>query len=236
MRLSLYRHALAFVLALPPSGGALAHEPDLDTRIREYLLQHPEVIVEAMEVLAAREAQAVAQAKLAAFPDLFARPPELGLGDPDAPIRVVEFFDYRCVPCKAVHPELEALVAEHPDLRIEMRHLPILSPGSERAARFALAVRDTYGLEAYAKVHKELWTLRGPLNSAGFERIATALGLDFATLEPAMETDAVDALIAHNRDFAIEMEIRGTPAFASQTSVTFGASGIGALAETWLTQ
>lgn len=215
---------------------AQAHEPDLDARIRAYILNNPEVILEALEVLSEREQRAALVEKLAPHAGMFTEPPALGVGDKDAPIRVIEFFDYRCAPCKAMHPMLKELVAAHPDLRIEMRQLPILSPGSERGARFALAVQATLGDDAYAIAHDALWTLRGPLNTAGFERIAQAHGWDFASIQNKMDSDAVSDRIAYNRDLAVEMAILGTPAFVTPDSVTFGTAEIDDLKALWLSQ
>lgn len=232
--MTLFRTCLAGLMLALMTSPLPAHEPDLDARIRDYILEHPEIIVEALEVLSQREAQAAVLRKLAQFPDLFTRPPELGLGDPDAPVRVVELFDYRCIPCKAAHPQLQALVAANPQLRIEMRHLPILSPGSERAARFALAVLDLYGPDRYAAVHARLWTLKGPLNTTGFTRIAEQEALDMDAVEAAMDAPWIDDRISTNRDLAIALEIRGTPAFISENSVAFGVSDLQALADGWL--
>lgn len=206
-----------------------------EDRVRAYLLKHPEVILEALEILAEREARAAMAERIAAFPDLFA-PTALGLGRADAPLRVVEFFDYRCAPCKAMHPGLEALVAETPDLRIEMRHLPILSPGSERASRFALAVQALAGDEAYRQVHHALWTARGAMTSALFARIAAKAGLDFDAIEPMMESAEITARIDANRDAAIALELYGTPAFVSTSHITFGQQDIGDLAALWRAQ
>ena len=118
------------VVALMAGYPAFAEADDFGDRVRAYLLENPEVILEALEILAKREAQASVERRLEAFPELFADAPRHGLGDPDAPVRVIEFFDYRCVPCKAMHPRLVELVERRPEIRIEMRHLPILSPGS----------------------------------------------------------------------------------------------------------
>jgi len=214
----------------------LPHEENLDARIRAYILDNPDVILEALEQLAARQRVAAMAERVAEWPDLLDQHGGLGLGDIDAPIRVVKFFDYRCAPCKAIHPELVRLVANHPTIRIEMRHLPILSPGSERAARFALAVQDLAGDAAYTAVHTALWELEGPLNSASFAPIAARLGLDYETIETVLDSEGITARITYNRDAAISLEILGTPAFVSATSVSFGDADTDALAATWLSQ
>lgn len=117
-----------------------------------------------------------------------------------------------------------------------MRQLPILSPGSERAARFALATEQVAGLAAYAQVHDAIWTLRGPLNDVGFKRISDELALDFAAIQAEMQSPAVDAEIDRNRDIAIDLGILGTPAFVGATSIQFGSIDVDALAEVWLSQ
>ena len=212
----------------------VAPSDDLDDKIRAYILNNPEIIVEALTILAEREAKAATAAEVANFPELFEGIGFHGIGDPAAKTRIVEFFDYKCVPCKEMHPRLEEFVAAHPDTRIEMMHLPILTPGSERAARFALAVREVAGTEAYSWVHDRLWEMRGPLNSAGFARIADEGGLDFDRIEPMMESDEITAHINRNRDIAIALEILGTPAFVTPDSIHFGRAEIDDLAELWL--
>lgn len=207
---------------------------EFEDRVRAFILDNPEIILEALALIGERERAAETAARLEPYADMFTEQARHGIGQPDAPVRVIEFFDYRCVPCKAMHPKLVDFVKEHPDVRIEMRHLPILSPGSERGARFALAVREVYGDDLYAKAHDRIWNLRGPLNQAGFARIAADLGLDFAQISEAMDSDVVTARIDGNRDAAIALEILGTPAFLTPTSVLFGDTDVDTLAETWL--
>lgn len=215
---------------------ARAHEENFEDRVRAYLLSNPEVILEALEVISQRQAQTALIERIAAHPGLFEDPPVLGLGDPAAPVRVVEFFDYKCAPCKAIHPDLAVLVTANADLRIEMKHLPILTPGSERAARFALATQMVYGNAAYAKVHNALWDVQGPLNTVVFQRIATDVGVDFAQIEPAMRDATITARIDGNRDIAIDLGVLGTPAFMTPNSLLIGETDIDTLAASWLSQ
>lgn len=231
------RHLMgAAVVALGIAGTAGAEVDDFDARVRDYILNNPEIILEALERLAAKEAEAAVADTIAGFPALFTDPPVHGMGAPDAPVRVIEFFDYKCAPCKAMHPGLQALTAERPELRIEMRHLPILSPGSERAARFALATRMVAGDAAYERVHDALWQVNGALNAGVFARVAKAADVDFDAIWAMMDAPEITARIDYNRDVAIALQVLGTPAFITPTSVRFGQSEISELAELWLSQ
>lgn len=226
------RCLIYLVLALAPAFAQAAGS--FEDRVRAYLLEHPEVILEALEILANREARAEMSARIAVHADLFDEPPMHGLGIPNAPIRVIEFFDYKCLPCKNIHPELVEFVRLNPNVRIEMLHLPILTPGSERGARFALAVRALEGDEAYARVHDAIWAEDGALTTRTFQTIAEAHGLDFSEIEDEMQSDAITARINRNRDIAVHLEILGTPAFLTHSAVTFGQSNVTDLAEIWL--
>lgn len=226
----------ALVCALSAASQSSAHEENFEERVRAYIVNNPQIILEALETLSQREEEIALREKFQAYPNLFSGDAVLGVGDPQAPIRVVEFFDYRCAPCKAIHPHLVTLVDANPDLRIEMKQLPILTPGSERAARFALATQIAYGDAEYAQVNDALWHLRGPLNTAGFRRVAADLGLDFEKIEVLMQDDAITAEIDGNRDIAIDLGVFGTPAFLTPSTLEIGETDVSKLAELWLSQ
>lgn len=211
-------------------------DQEFEERLRAYILSHPDIILEAMEILSEREARAQQTARIAQYPDLFSEPHSLGLGPADAPITVIEFFDYKCAPCKALHAPLKAALAGHPELRVEMRHLPILSPGSERAARFALAVKHLAGQEKYEATHAALWSLHRPLQETAFAEIAAEQGLDWARHRVEMDSDAITSRIARNRQIAGDLGLRGTPAFVTPTSVQIGGTDAEALVAGWLSQ
>lgn len=230
------RSAVWFMAALWGFGPAMAEELSFEDRVKAAILDNPEIILEALEILSEREAKAALVARLSAYPELLTERTGLGIGSADAPLRVIEFFDYRCAPCKALHPGLVALTKDRADLRIEMRQLPILSPGSERAATFALASREVYGDISYGAVHAALWNVKGPLNEVAFRRIANDLNLDFSVIAPVMDSDPVKQRIAYNRDVAIALEIIGTPAFVTSESVVVGSTDIDALADLWFSR
>jgi protein-disulfide isomerase len=228
-------YACFLMFSSQPSAADMT-DSEFEDRLRTYILAHPELILEAMETLSERERLAEQSARIAAYRDIFEEAPVLGIGPDMAEHVVIEFFDYRCAPCKAVHPKLQSALKDHPNVRVEMRHLPILSPGSERAARFALAAKKLHSSDQYRVVHEALWTLDGPLREPIFKEIAEAQGLDWPRLKMEMQSDSVSARIDRNRNIAIDLEILGTPAFVTPTSVRFGLTEAEGLVSDWLNQ
>jgi len=63
------------------------------------------------------------------------------IGRADAPVTIVEFFDPACESCRAFHPTVKQILAEHSnDVRLVVRYAP-LHNGSEEAVRILEAAR-----------------------------------------------------------------------------------------------
>lgn len=216
---------LAAAAALALAGCQQADDAAFGSRVRAYLLEHPEVLEEAINKLNEQRAQTAAAETVklvAANRQALERDPrDPVIGRPDAPITVVEFFDYRCGFCKSAAPDVLAL-ADQNDVRVVMKEMPIL-PDSDtgrlgvslQAAKVALIARDQ---GKYAEVHRALMAERA-LDSAAVERIARANGIDPASLDaPALQKHLDDI-----QSLAAKLSVDGTPAFFVGDKVISGA-------------
>lgn len=185
--------------------------------VRAYLLENPEIIVEVMEVLKNREAEAEAQNDILLVqnnaPALFDSATDWVGGNKDGDITIVEFMDYQCSYCRKAHDEVNELVTSDGNIRLVLKEYPILGETSDLAARFAISVRLIAGDDAYKASHDALMTLRGEISAAALDRIAADLGLDPAAVNARMQSDDVAAVIASNRDLGNAMQVNGTPTF-----------------------
>ena len=119
-----------------PAQLATADRAAVEAVVREYILNHPEILPQAMQNLQTRENEKL----LAGVSDLVEAPvPGAVLGNPDGKVTLAMFTDDACGYCRQSVPEVEALIAANPDLRVVVRELPIIAPASEDAARWALA-------------------------------------------------------------------------------------------------
>ncbi len=195
--------------------------------IRDYLLEHPEILAEAEQVLAARRAAQEAEEERSAIrahrAALLADPEAPVGGNPDGAITVVEFFDYRCGYCRRVKPTLETLIAENDDLRVVYKEFPILGMESLEAARAALASRAQGG---YGAFHAALMDADGSFSRDHIMEVARSVGLDDERLARDMDDPAIDGLIQQNILLAQDLGIRGTPAFVIGERLVRGAMPI----------
>ena len=142
------------LLTLPLQAEMTTAERDaLRDEIRAYLVENPEVLVEAMSVLEDREQIAALQrdAMLVATNsrDLFASPADWVGGNLEGDITLVEFMDYRCAYCRKAHEEVKELVSSDGNIRYVIKEFPILGEASLLSSQFAIAVRLLHGNDAY---------------------------------------------------------------------------------------
>lgn len=214
--------AMALGLALP------AHALDLDNfdaadretlhaEIRAYLLENPEVIMEAVAVLEKRQNAGQAQADEALISAnaeaIFEDGQSWVGGNPDGDVTLVEFMDYRCGYCQRAKSEVAGLLQDDGDIRFILKEFPILGDESVRASRFAIATRQVAGDKAYKAVHDALMAYNGTMNEAAFTRMADTLGLDANAIVAGMDSDSVTRVIANNHALGQTLQLSGTPSF-----------------------
>lgn len=185
--------------------------------VRAYLLEHPEVIMEAVALLEKRQEAQQADADKALIAThqaaIFSDGVSWVGGNPDGDITLVEFMDYRCGYCRKAFEEVATLVETDGNIRFVVKEFPILGEDSVRASRFAIATRQIAGPEAYERAHAGLINMKGPVNDAALNRLARDLSLDAPAIMAAMNGEAVTAELKANNALAQKLAINGTPTF-----------------------
>ena len=213
--------------AVPP-----AQRAAIEQIVHDYLLQHPEVLIQSLQDAqekerqqdAARAKDALAQHRAELVDDPTA---PVG-GNPKGNVTIVEFFDYRCPYCKQVEPALEALLREDGQIRIVYKEFPILGKPSVLAAQVALAARQQ---GKYAAFHSAMMAAKGQIDDASVWRVAANVGLDIAKAKAAIGSGEAEAIIKRNYALAEALDIRGTPAFVIGGEMVPGAIDIATLKE-----
>lgn len=227
MRRFLSTLGLVTLTALPVSAEMTDAEREaFRAEVRAYLLENPEVLIEAMDVLQGRQEQSAAQRDLQMLSDnadrIYNSPGDWAGGNLEGDITVVEFMDYRCGYCKKAFADVEELVKTDGNIRFVLKEFPILGEASVLASKFAIAVRLLHGDDAYKAAHDELMVMRGDVTAETLARLAEDLGHDAAAVAAKMDAPEVVAIIEENHKLASLMEINGTPAFVIDQTMVRG--------------
>jgi protein-disulfide isomerase len=155
-------------------------------------------------------------------PGLFEGIPQDGvaLGDPDAPVTLIEFADLQCPFCAefaiGTLPDLVDRYVRDGDVRLELRLLTFLGPDSVRGAQVAHAAALQDRLWNYTEL---FFQNQGPENSgyatdAFLQRLARRTpGLDIERLSADFGSPKAMALTRRADRLAGELGVEGTPAF-----------------------
>lgn len=202
----------------PAAALATSDRAAIEQVVRDYILNHPEVLPEAMDNLRKRETAK----QLSGVADTVGQPfPGAVMGNPNGKVTLVEFTDYACTYCRQSVRDVEALIAANPDLRVVVRELPILSPESANAARMALAAAEQ---GKYAAFHNAMFAIGRP-DAQTIAAAARQAGLDMARAQKVYTDPKVEAELASNLELARQLGFNGTPAWVVGEAMLSGAVG-----------
>lgn len=141
------------------------------------------------------------------------------LGNPDAPVTMVVFEDFRCPGCQNfelnVFPELERDYVASGRVRVVAMSFPVVSPinASEHVARVAKCVHQQSN-DAYWEMKPPLYRAQSELGSARrvVELALTyAPGIDAGLLDACLADPASLTLVQNDSRMATALEVRATP-------------------------
>jgi protein-disulfide isomerase len=225
--------AFALLCSVPASaqttdaGKALVANEALQQAIHDYILAHPEVLIQSLRIAKEREESRIAEqnkALVASLKDDLVDDPNSPIrGNPSGDVTLVEFFDYRCPYCRQVEPFLQALIKNDHCLRVVEKEFPILGPASVYAARLALAA---YKQGKYEQFHDAVISKKSNFDEAALLKMAEEAGLALDRAKTDMNSPAVDAEIKRTTEIAKVLRLSGTPAFIVATELIPGATDL----------
>ena len=204
--------------ALGRSGPSGMDKAAIETVVHNYILEHPEILPQAMENLRKKETGQ----QLSNVGDKVTKPfPGAVMGNPNGKVVLVEFTDFACGYCRQSAADVDALIAENPDLKVVIRELPIIAPTSADAARWGLAAAEQ---GKYPAFHKAMFAA-GRTDAASVEMAARAAGLDLDRARKFIDDPRVRTELASNLEIARQLGIDGTPSWIVGGEILSGAVG-----------
>ncbi|AEB27722.1 Outer membrane protein [Francisella cf. novicida Fx1] len=142
--------------------------------------------------------------------------PKSDIKNPD--VVVYEFFDYQCMYCSKLAPEIEKIMKDNSDVQVVFAEFPIFGqklPASEYAAEVGTAIYKLYGADAYVKYHNGIFATgedEGSLKNATVDNVAKQAGADMTKVNKAIQDDKI---ADHLKDMLKmgfgQLRIQGTP-------------------------
>jgi Na+/H+ antiporter NhaA len=135
------------------------------------------------------------------------------LGDPDAPLVLVEYGDFECPYCGRAQPVVRELVERFgDDLAVVFRHLPLVDV-HEHAQTAAEAAEAAAAQGQFWQLHDAMFAHPDALDLDGLAGLARELGLDADRLVRDVEHRRHATRVARDVASAAESGAAGTPTF-----------------------
>ncbi len=205
--------AMAAPVALAADGFSAAQTENIQKIVHDYLVQHPQVLLEASAVLQKQQQE---EMQTAAKSTIMQHASELldggmtVVGNPNGHVTLVEFFDYQCGHCKQMSPIVHELIKSNPDLRVVYKEFPIFGKSSEFASKAALAAAKQ---GKYTHMQNALFAIKEHYDEKVVLETAKSLGLNATQLKKDMDSPEMSNILKQNRQLAEQMKLMGTPAF-----------------------
>jgi protein-disulfide isomerase len=138
------------------------------------------------------------------------------LGDPKAPVTLVEFSDFQCPVCRSLHDVLRGLLANYPQVRVVFKDYPIeiLHPWARTAA---LAGRCAYVQDpaAFWKLYDNIYDHQDIISASNawmkMTEYASQAGLNSDAFRSCLASPEASAAIDASRANGQQLEVNSTP-------------------------
>lgn len=138
------------------------------------------------------------------------------IGDPSAPVTIVEFSDLQCPHCKAAQPTIDRVLADVPSARLVFEHFPMerLHPWAFKAATYAQCVSERKP-RAFWTFIRSVYDNQLDITEANVDTklkdYATASGLKGEDIAQCAGTEAPKAEVRAAMELGKAMGVTGTP-------------------------
>lgn len=186
--------------------------------VRAYILENPEIIPEAVQLLQTKQAAKRIDGLRAEVETPYAA---AYAGNPDGDVVLAEYSDFACGFCRQSVSDVARLVNEDKNLKVVFHELPILSDESRIAAAWGLAAAQQ---GKYYAFYKAMFAAGKPSQTT-IDQAAKSAGLDMAAARSFAAAPTTDRLIDKNISIAQQLEFSGTPSWVVGNKVLNGAVG-----------
>jgi|TARA_B110000196_G_scaffold32827_1_gene24790 protein-disulfide isomerase len=195
----------------------------IQKEIRAYILNNPEVIIEAVKSLE-NKTQEESDLSLiqSSYDELFNDNISWQGGNLNGDITIIEFLDYRCGYCRKAHNEVRKLIKSDKNIRLIIKEYPILGEKSTLSSRLAISVLQKSGPKYYKIVHDKLMTENINLNESSIIKLLENLNINASEVLGHINSNEVTNHLRRIRALGQRLKISGTPTFIIEENIIRG--------------
>ena len=189
-------YTILFSQELPNDRFNQSQKEELNSLIKNYILENPEIIIEAIEIFQnqqslnslKKEKEIVKSLSSEIYEDSSSH----FFGNKNSEIKIVEFIDYNCGYCKKNHEIMMNILKKNDDIKFIIKELPILGESSLLASKFAIIIYLVDGPRIYENFFDFLMKYKSQLNFEVLKNIANKVGSSVKDFNSQLNIDKVN--------------------------------------------
>lgn len=201
-----------------------AQKSEIETILKSYLLENPEILPQMIEMLQTKQSR---DAIAAVGGALYSEVGGILVGPTDAKVTIVEFYDYQCGYCRRSLDVLERVLRTQKDVNILFRQAPIRDKQGESYS-YDAAVASLAGSRQkknFLKFHKALYDSPTRLTSDRILKIAQDADLDIRQFKKDLADPDIPVALQRNLGVFRMLGLEGTPGYVIGDAIIPGAEG-----------
>ncbi|MEM6256009.1 MAG: DsbA family protein [Cyanobacteria bacterium P01_D01_bin.156] len=199
------------------NAGVAGVDAALEEQVLQIIRNHPEAIIESVQVYQQEQQEATRQAQAAFSQQMQANPAAVignapTAGSSQQSIVLLEFADFQCPYCAKAHDRVKELLTQYPDITFVYKHFPLVSihDQAQPSAQAAWAAQQQGQFWAY---YDALYDHQEELGESLYRQLADELGLDLDQFEKDRNSEEAVVAIANDITQATSIRLSGTPFF-----------------------
>lgn len=218
----------------------------INDEIHEYLMSNPQIIMEMVQKLRQKQAEKMQQQAKGTAKIILNEHAKIvndsnavTEGNANAPITIVEFYDYQCVACAGTYPQMQKFLDTDfakKNVRVVYRAFPFFGDASVYASKAVIAAKAQGKAIALHNALFKSGLIEGKLTIKAVDKMAQGIkGMNMSKLKADMKSKAVTDEMQANSDIVKSIKLPATPAFvftptntklANSSNTTFVNSGL----------
>ena len=195
----------------------------IQKEIRAYILNNPEVIIEAVQSLESKTREESDVSLIQSnYNELFDDSISWQGGNLNGDITIIEFLDYRCGYCIKAHNEVRKLIKSDKNIKLIIKEYPILGEKSTFLSRLAISVLQKSGPKYYKIVHDKLMTENISLNDSSIKNFLENLNINASEILEHLNSNEVTNHLRRIRALGQRLKVSGTPTFIIDENIIRG--------------
>ena len=187
-----------------------------DEELNEVLTEHPEIVINAIQKYQDQQKEAKDEAIKNNFKQINKNHDNIFVGNENADIVLVEFFDFSCGYCSRLAPHIQKVIKNNPNIKVIFNPVTFVGPRSLYAAKASIAANNQ---GKFLEFYTEIFSRNRKISETDIDNVAKSIGLNMERYFTDLKSEKTTKIISNISESAQKSDVSGVPTLLLNGSV-----------------